>query len=268
MQRFSMEGSREMKKGLAVFLVSLLSLSILVGCGTKTNSSASGDSPAGEKVIVATDTSFPPFEYVDPKTNEYTGFDIELIKAIAEAEGLDIELKPMEFKAIIPGLQTGTLDAAVAGISITEQRKKVVNFSEPYFRAGLVIAVRPDNTTIKSKDDLKGKTIAVKLGTTSEKFARQIEGATVKTFDNGNDVYLEVINGGADAAIEDLPVIKHYIVQNPGKLKVVSEPMTGDDYGIAVAKGKEELLKKINDGLKKVKESGKYDELYKKYFGE
>lgn len=251
---------------LAAALVLLFAIG-LFGCGTAKND-LSGTSGTGEKIVVATDTSFPPFEYVDPDTNKYTGFDIELIYAIAEAVGLQVDLKPMEFKAIIPGLQTGSIDVGIAGMTITDERKKAVLFSDPYFQAGLVIAVSPDKKGIKTKDDLKGKTIAVKLGTTSEKLARQIEGAKVKTFDNGNDVYLEVIHGGADALIEDLPVIKHYIAKNPGKLVVVSEPMTGDYYGIAVTKSKPELLTKINEGLRKVKESGKYDEIYKKYFGE
>ncbi|WP_028987821.1 basic amino acid ABC transporter substrate-binding protein [Thermicanus aegyptius] len=253
---------------LAVILVVFFAVS-LAGCGTKaTTGDANSSDGTAETMVVGTDTSFPPFEYVDPDTNQYTGFDIELIYAIADATGLKVDLKPMEFKAIVPGLQTGTLDVGIAGMTITEERKKAVLFSEPYFQAGLVIAVRPQENKIHNKDDLKGKTIAVKLGTTSEKMAREIEGATVKTFDNGNDVYLEVIHGGADALIEDLPVIKHYIVKNPDKLVVVSEPMTGDNYGIAVTKSKTQLLEKINEGLKKVKESGKYDELYKKYFGE
>lgn len=258
------------KKVLGIFLVILVIVS-LVGCGTKTTPTT-GDSESNgnttETMVVGTDTSFPPFEYVDPNTGKYTGFDIELMYAIAEASGFKVDLKPMEFKAIIPGLQTGTLDVGIAGMTITDERKKEVLFSDPYFQAGLVIAVRPQEDKIHNKDDLKGKTIAVKLGTTSEKMARQIEGATVKTFDNGNDVYLEVINGGADALIEDLPVIKHFIVKSPNKLVVVSEPMTGDNYGIAVTKSKAQFLEKINEGLKKVKANGKYDELYKKYFGE
>ncbi|MFV9511357.1 basic amino acid ABC transporter substrate-binding protein [Tepidibacillus sp. LV47] len=260
-----------MKKGIIFLLVTMLLMLSVVGCGLSSNSTSTTNTEVAKnesaKVYVGTDTAFPPFEYVDTASGQYTGFDIELIKEIAKIEGLNIELKPMEFKAIIPGLQSKTLDVGIAGMTITDERKQVVDFSEPYFQAGLVIGVKPDNSTIKTKDDLVGKTIAVKLGTSSEKLARSIKDAKVKTFDNSNDLYLEVQNGGADAVIEDLPVLKHYAVKNPGKLKVIDQPMTGDFYGIAVAKGKDDLLKKINDGLKKVKENGKYDELYKKYFG-
>jgi len=260
-----------MKKGIIFLLVTMLLILSVVGCGLSSNSASTTNTEStkneGTKVYVGTDTAFPPFEFVDTASGQYTGFDIELLKEIAKNENLNLEFKPMEFKAIVPGLQSKTLDIGIAGMTISDERKQVVDFSEPYFQAGLVIGVKPGNTVIKSKDDLVGKTIAVKLGTSSEKLARTIKDTKVKTFDNSNDLYLEVENGGADAVIEDLPVLKYYSVKNPGKLTIIDQPMTGDFYGIAVAKGKEDLLKKINDGLKKVKDSGKYDELYKKYFG-
>lgn len=222
-----------------------------------------------QKYTFGTDATYPPFEF--EKDGKYVGIDIDLINAIAEVEGFEVELKPMDFKAIIPAITAGQLDGAIAGISITDERKQVVGLSDPYYEAGLSLIVRADNTTINSPEDLAGKVIAIKKGTSGAKMAEELakkHGAEIKYFDDSPTMYLEVVNGNADVTLEDFPVISYKIAVDPNSnLKVVGDRLNGDFYGIAVGKDNEELLKKINDGLKKLQENGKYDEIVNTYVG-
>jgi glutamine transport system substrate-binding protein len=261
-----------MKKVLLTLASAMLALT-LGACGNNAADHAShgaSGSQAAKKYVFATDATYPPFEF--EKDGKYVGIDIDLINAIAKEEGFEVEIKPMDFKGIIPGITAKQLDGAIAGISITDERKKVVDFSEPYFQAGLSLVVRADNEAIKGPDDLKGKTIAIKKGTTGAKFAEELGkkyGATVKYFDDTPSMFQEVVNGNADATLEDYPVIAYKLqVDKNSNLKIVGDRLNGDYYGIAVAKGNEELLNKINSGLKKLKENGKYDEIVKAYLGE
>jgi len=157
-------------------------------------------------------------------------------------------------------------------MSITEERKKVVDFSTPYFDAGLTIVVKKDNTSTKTVKDLKGKTIAVKKGTTGAKYAQDNAtklGIKVVQFNDSPAMFQEVANGNADALIEDYPVISYAIAQKDLGLKIVGDRLNGDQYGIAVLKGQNgDLLKKINDGLANLKKDGTYDEIIKTYLGE
>ncbi|MBO8172329.1 MAG: glutamine ABC transporter substrate-binding protein GlnH [Bacillaceae bacterium] len=251
------------------FLVGLLSVILvlgLAGCGTGT----SGNSGAGgEKITIGTDTSFVPFEYLNQETGEYEGFDIDLVKALMEEVGLDYELKPMDFNALIPSLQSGDIDMAIAGMTIKESRKEVVDFTRPYYDAGLLILVRQDTTDINGVDDLKGKVIATKQGTTSFDFAKSIEGTKkVVPFPNIDQAYLELEKGGADAVLFDSPNVLYY-ANNKGKdsVKVVGDLLQGQQYGIAFPKGSE-LRDRVDEALGKLMENGTYDELYKKWFGE
>lgn len=246
---------------------------VIAGCGA--NQSAPGNSTQGGQgsggqaaattVHVGADTTFPPFEM--EKNGQVTGFDIDLIHAIAEKENMKIDLKTMDFQGLIPALQTGDIDVAVAGITITDERKKSVNFSDPYYHSGLSILVKKDVNDVNGPDDLKGKTVAVKLGTTADLMFSKKEGVKVKRFANISDAYNELQNGGADAVVFDHPVNLNYIQSGHDNVKVVGQLLTGEDYGIAVRKNAPDLLQKINDGLKKVMADGTYDKLYEKYFG-
>jgi glutamine transport system substrate-binding protein len=251
-----------MKKINIFSLLLILSL-LLAACGTS-------GGKEGEVVKVGVDTTYPPFEFEE--NGEQKGIDIELIKAIAKDQGFKIEIEAMDFKGIIPALQTGELDVAIAGMSITDERKKVVDFSKPYFDAGLTLVVAKDNDTIQSPDDLKGKKIAVKKGTTGAKFAQDLakeNGADVVQFNDSPSMFQEVSNGNADVLIEDYPVVAYAIAQKDLGLKIVGDRLNGDQYGIAVQKGEnEELLKKINKGLAELKKNGEYDKIVNKYLGE
>jgi glutamine transport system substrate-binding protein len=221
-----------------------------------------------QTITVATDTNFPPFEFKG-EGGKYTGFDIELWDAIASQIGLDYKLQPMDFNGIIPGLQTGQLDVGIAGMTIKPERVKVVDFSEGYYNAGLLILVRAEETKIKNLADLNGKIIATKLGTTSADFvAEQVKQAKeVKLYPNNDALFLELISGGADAVVFDSPVISDFLRKTgKGQAKVVGDLYKGQSYGIAFPKGSK-LRSKVNDALTELRKNGTYAELYRKWFG-
>ncbi|MBE3580622.1 MAG: basic amino acid ABC transporter substrate-binding protein [Thermoanaerobacteraceae bacterium] len=247
------------------------------GCGGSTSgqleqqSSSAGEGASKPKYVVATEASFAPFEFRDQNSGEFVGFDIELLKAVAEVQGFEVEFKDMGFDGIITAVTTGNVDMAISAISIDDDRRQQVDFSLPYYQSGLCVAVRSDNDTIKGFADLKGKRIAVQIGTTGAKYAKNnIEGAQVTEYNTVNDAFMELINGGVDAFVNDYPVSVYFIQQgnNKEKVKIVGDLANSELYGIAIPKGNTELLEEINEGLRKLKESGKFDEIYQRWFGE
>jgi len=260
-----------MKKfGIVTLMLSIML--VLAACGTADKADSEKDSSGDSKKVykVGVDTTYPPFEFeVD---GEYTGIDIDIITAIAKNQGFEIEFDAMDFGGIIPAMQANQLDIAIAGMSITDERKEVVDFSDAYFEAGLTLVVGEKTTDVKGLEDLKGKTIAAKNGTTGAKFAGENEskyGYKLVLFDDSPSMFQEVQNGNADALIEDYPVIAYAISQNSLGLQTVGERLNGDQYGIAVLKGKQaEVLKQINEGLQDLRDSGEYDKILDKYLGE
>ena len=173
----------------------------------------------------------------------------------------------MPFDGIIPALQAGTVDAAISGMTITEERLQTVDFSRPYIKAGLAIAVKADNTDITSLEDLAGKKIAVQIGTTGADQAAEVDGAVISTFDSAPLALQELANGNVDAVINDAPVTLDAIASgNIEGLKVVGELVTEEFYGIALPKGSENV-DLINDALMALMENGTYAEIYQKWFG-
>ena len=259
-------------KKFGLFSLFLILTIFIAACGSSSSSEkeTGGKAESNKVYKVGVDTTYPPFEFKEG--NDYKGIDIELINAIAKNQGFKIELSPMDFGGIIPAMQANQLDVAIAGMSITDERKKVVDFSTPYFDAGLTVVVKKDNTSIKSVEDLKGKKVAVKKGTTGAKYAQDNAsklGITVVQFNDSPAMFQEVSNGNADALIEDYPVISYAIAQKDLGLKIVGDRLNGDQYGIAVLKGQNaDLLKKIDAGLAELKKDGSYDKIIKTYLGE
>jgi|SRR5690606_10224450 ABC-type amino acid transport/signal transduction systems, periplasmic component/domain len=218
------------------------------------------------ELIVATDTAFVPFEF--KQGNTYTGFDIDLWAAIAKELNLKYKLQPMDFNGIIPGLQTRNIDVALAGITIRDDRKKVIDFSDPYYESGLAILVSSKNDNIKTAQDLVGKTVAVKTGTATVDFLReQVPGAKLKLFPNIDNAYLELATGRVDAAVHDTPNVQYYAnTAGKGRVKVAGTVKSGDFYGIAFPKGSE-LVPQVNKALAALKANGQYDAIYEKWFG-
>lgn len=221
-----------------------------------------------KKLIVGHDTNFMPFEFKDPNTGEYVGFDIDMWKLIADNLGLEYELQPMDFNGLIPALQSGNIDAAIAGMTIKSEREMVVDFAYPYYDAGLMILVRADNNEIKSLEDLEGKVVATKLGTTSEDYVKKnAKAKDVKLFPNIDGAYMELGTGGADAVLFDSPAVLYYAkTAGEGKVKVVGPLYMGQSYGIAFPSGSD-LREKVTIEILKLMEGGQYAELYKKWFG-
>lgn len=240
--------------------VAILSCMFISGCSNVKDSE--------EKVLrVGTEPAFAPFEFPKKDSEELTGFDVELLQAIGKQMGYKVEIVSMGFDALIPALNTGNIDVAVAGMTITEERKNVVAFSDPYYTSGLIVLVKKDNDTVKSIDDLKGKGIAAQIGTTGEMKARSIEGAVVKTFNTQDEAALELKNGGVDAVIGDLPVMEYYLSQGGNKYaKLVGEKMDAEPYGIAVKKDNK-LVVAINNAMVELKNNGEFDKIYAKWFG-
>ncbi|ACN15394.1 GlnH3 [Desulforapulum autotrophicum HRM2] len=220
-----------------------------------------------KNITVATDTNFPPFEFKDPKTGHHTGFDVELWNAIAQDMGIEYDLQPMDFNGIIPGLQSGQLDAGIAGITIKPERAKVVDFSDPYYNAGLLLLVKADRTDITKVEDLEGKVVATKLGTTSDDFLKKnAKAKEIKLYPNNDAMFMELMMGGADAVMFDSPVIANYVREvGKDRVKVVGPLYMGQSYGIGFPKGSP-LVDKVNKSLKKLKDNGDYRTLYLKWF--
>ncbi|WP_430784663.1 transporter substrate-binding domain-containing protein [Virgibacillus flavescens] len=258
-------------KKLSLYCLLFAFIVVLAACGSSDDEGNASGGEGEDKVYkVGIDTTYPPFEFQEG--DEYKGIDVDLIRAIAEDQDFEIKLEPMDFSGIIPAMQAGELDIAIAGMSITDKRKETVDFSEPYFEAGLSLVVAEGNSEITSLEDLKGKTVAVKKGTTGANFALENKdkyGYEIVQVNDSTSMFQEVANGTADALIEDYPVISYAIAESDLKLQVVGDRLNGDNYGIAVLKGEnDELLKKINDGLASLKESGKYDEILNTYLSE
>ncbi|HBG22837.1 MAG TPA: basic amino acid ABC transporter substrate-binding protein [Peptococcaceae bacterium] len=255
-------------KYLSIMLLIGLISACALGCSNEEGTPEASDQDNEEKptYIVAFEATFPPFESKDEETGEFVGFDIDLIKAIGEEEGFDVELMEMGFDGIVASVKTGNVDLGVSGLTIDEERLESVDFSTPYYHSALGIVVRADDDTIKDVDNLKGKKIAVQIGTTGAKFARTIEDAQVTDYDQVTDAFLELKNGGADAVVNDHPVNLNYIKGHEKDYKTVGDTLESEYYGIAIKKGNTEVLNKINSGLEKLKEKGKYAELYKEWF--
>ncbi|MBE9513615.1 MAG: basic amino acid ABC transporter substrate-binding protein [Dehalococcoidia bacterium] len=243
-----------MKRSYLYGLIGLTLLLLLPGCAQKTG-----------KVLVATDATWPPFEYINEETKEIEGFDIDLLNAVAEKAGLEIEFINVGFDPLLAGIAQCQYDAAISSITITEDRKQAMLFSDPYFEAGQLVTVRIDNTDITGIDALAGKVAGAQIGTTGSIEIEQMDDVTLKTYDDIGLAYQDLMNGQIDAVIADNPLALEYVGKNPDKLKAVGGVFTDESYGIAVCKDNEELLAKINAGLKAVKAEGTIEELIDKW---
>lgn len=223
-------------------------------------------SPAlSRDLIFGTDTAFVPFSF--KQGDHYVGFDVDLWDAIAKDMGVTYKLLPIDFTGIVPGLQSGQIDLVMAGISITDARKRVVDFSDPYYHSGLMLLVRADSD-IKSSDDLKGKLIALKTGTGSVTYATEhFPEVGQRQFPNVDNAFLELQTGRVDAVLHDAPNVLYYAATGgKGKVKTIGNVLEALDYGAMFPKGSD-LVARYNASLEHVKANGTYDKIYEKWFG-
>lgn len=220
--------------------------------------------------VITTDATYPPFDFQD-KNNQYTGIDQEILKTIAKREGFTYTLKPMSFNAATQSVSSGQADGVIAGMSITDERQAVFDFGTPYYRSGIGWAVKK-GSAIKTLNDLKGQTVAIKTGTSGADYALSIQkkyNFKVTYFNDSDTLYNDVINGNAQATFGDLPVIQ-YAVKNGTQLKVMNakSPIQAGWYGFGVQKGKNtQLIKSFNQGFAAIKSDGTYDKIVAKYLG-
>lgn len=215
---------------------------------------------------IATDTTFAPFVFQEGGNN--VGIDMDLIRAIAANQGFEIEIQTLGFDAALQAVQSGQADGVIAGMGITDERKEVFDYSDPYFESGTQMAVAIESD-IESYEDLEGQTVAVKTGTTGYDFAQSIAddyGFEINAFQDSADMYNDVAAGNSAATFEDSPVLQYGIASGNVPLKLVTEPEPGSNYGFAVNKGENaELLQMFNEGLQNAQESGAYQQILDRY---
>ena len=255
------------KKILTVLLVLTMAVTFGACGGSKSADTAKDDTPVYK---VAMEPTFPPFDTVDQETQELTGFDVDLMNAIAENQGFKLEWINMGFDGLIPALQAGNIDIIASGMNASDDRREKVDFSTTYYDSGLVVAVKAGNTAIKSVDDLTpDMKVGGQIGTTGADMATELyENGKIgeaKIY-NGLDVaVMDLQNGSIEALINDLPVTKSYMNAKPGTIEIVGDVLNAESYGFAVQKGNKELLDKINQGMQNLKDDGTFDKIYSKW---
>ena len=221
---------------------------------------------AQDKITVGVDTAFVPFEF--KQGDKYVGFDIDLWDAIAKKMNISYELRPMDFGGLIPGLQSRNLDVAMAGITITDARKQVVDFSDGYYNADLLMAVKTGNNSITRFSDLAGKKVGLKQGTAAATFMKSKYNANYIEFPNIDNAYLDLQAGNLDAVVHDSPNVLYYVkTAGGGKVKSTgeSDSILPQQYGFAMQKNSS-LTPKINAALEALRADGTYSKIYVKWF--
>ncbi len=247
-----------MKKALLLVLVVLFLVSPLFAGGQKDSSNT---------VVVATDATWPPMEMVNAD-KEIVGFDIDFMKAVADAAGFKVEFKNTAWDGIFAGLGNNEYDAVISSVTITDERKKTMDFSTPYINAGQVLIVPASDNSSKTLADLKGKDVGAQIGTTGAFAIKDADGVNLKTYDEIGLAVEDLTNGRIAGVVCDSPIAADYVLQNDnykGSLKIVGTPFTEEYYGVAVKKGNKKVLDLVNKGIQAVIDSGKAKELEDKW---
>jgi polar amino acid transport system substrate-binding protein len=237
---------------------------------TLATSLAAGTAQAQDTLKVGTEANGLPFSFVDPATNAPDGFMVDVIKMIAQQEDLTITIEPMEFSALISSLTSGKVDMTSAAMYVTEERKKVIDFSEPVFGYGEGMVVKSDDDTAYTAfTELSGETVGAQLGTM---YVAPLQDASVfrevKVYDTVQNMMQDVAQGRTKAGFADAPIMAHFLAKGQfSNLKLVPtyQPVVPGEIAVAVPKGNADLLAKVNDGIAKIKASGELDELVQKW---
>jgi len=239
-----------MKKTLTIALIAVLVIASIVSCSKKE------EAEEMKTVVIASDCTWPPMEFVNTD-KEIVGYDIDFINAVAKEAGIEIEIRNTAWDGIFASLANGESDAVISSVTITEDRKKTMDFSLPYINAGQVLIV-PSSSSAKTLADLSGKEVGAQIGTTG---AIEIDNtnATLKTYDELGFAIEDLANGRIEGVVADTPIAADFVLQNDtykDKLMIVGDSFTDEYYGIAVTKGNTELLDLINKGVKAVQDKG------------
>ncbi len=258
---------KQFKKTLALVLAAMLVLVTFAGCGAKADAPAETEAQVpeatGEKLIMATNASFPPYEFKGD-SGAIEGIDAEIAAAIAAKLGRTLEIVDTEFGSIIGGVQTGKFDMGMAGMTVTEERKQSVNFSDTY-AVGVQSIIVKEDSDITGPEDLAGKMIGVQQDTTGHIYAEGDYGKdNVFPYRTGNDAVQALVSGKVDAVIIDNEPAKSYVASNEG-LKILDTAYAEEEYAICVAKENTALLDNINNALAALKADGTVDSIIAKY---
>jgi len=248
------------RNSLPVLVLVIISL-LLAGC-----SGSGSANPAGQtaKIRIGVDPKLPPFEAIKSNDNEYTGFDIDLMRAIAEKSGFEFEF----FNAgsnLITLVGQCKLDAGISALPMMDKFLEQIDFSAPYYTAGLAIVVKNGNTTIFGRDQLAGMTVGVQAGSVSEFEIQKIAGAQPRVYETLDMAFQNLTNGFIDAVFADRPRALSYASVKRNNLKIVGAEFGGVDYGIATCKDRTDLLEQINNGLTVIYNDGTLDKLTQKW---
>lgn len=247
---------------VAALAVAMGAMFVMTGCGGNGQES----SAAKQKLTVAVEASYAPFEYKDAD-NHMVGFDMDLMKAIAKEMNAEPEFHDMAFDEIFPAVGEKKMDLGISAIGVTEKRSQYVAFSDPYYSLGAYVILTKQGSSIHSAEDLKGKVVAVEKGSTNEDSAKKLSPSKLVTTDTYADVFQAVEKGEAEAAIVDEPGASYYLDHHAdSRLTMAGTIPTSEQFVIIMAKENKDMQKKVNDALKKVIQVGTYDKLSQKWF--
>ncbi|MBQ9414612.1 MAG: basic amino acid ABC transporter substrate-binding protein [Clostridia bacterium] len=258
-------------KVLALALCVALIGGVFAGCTNTTTAPSTTDDAtattaapvAGEELVMGTNAAFPPYEFTDDQGN-VVGIDAEIAQAIADKLGMTLVIKDMEFDSLLTAVAGGSIDIVLAGLTVTEERKQSVNFTDTYAKGVQVIIVK-EGSAIKSVDDLEGKTIGVQAGTTGDIYCTDDFGQeNVKQFANGTLAVAALVNDQVDCVVIDNEPAKNFVAANAG-LAILETAYTEEDYAAAIAKENTELLDKVNAAMAELKADGTIDAIIGKY---
>lgn len=273
---------KKMRKSWMLTAILLMVVLVVSACGSKTTDNGSGNEAKASNELeqiksagtmkVGMMGTYAPYNFLNDK-KEMDGFDADIAREVAKRLGVEVEFVSQEFSGLIPSLQSKKIDAVISQMTITDERKQALDFSEGYITNQVKIIVKSDNNDITKLEDFKGKTIGVGLGTNDETYLRnevlpKVGDFTIKTYDDVISSLKDLNAGRIDATINNLYALKPIVDANGFDIKAVGEPIKSDQAGIAVRKNNPELVAALNDALQGMKDDGTYNTIFKKWFGE
>jgi len=247
---------------LLSILLALALVFVCAGCGNTDTSSDAGEAKK-ETLVMGTNASFPPYEFRDDNQN-IVGIDAEIAKAVAEKLGCELEIKDMDFDSLITAVQSGAIDFALAGMTVTKEREESVDFSDTYAK-GVQVIIVPEKSTIAAAKDLSGKKIGVQAGTTGDIYCTDEFGQDmVSQYKDGATAIAALLNGQVECVVIDNEPAKNYVKANKG-LKILETSYADEDYAAAISKENSKLKEDFNNALKELKDDGTIDKIINKY---
>ena len=270
-----------MKRNIILTIITIFMITMIAGCGSKEvkseNTNENNGKESGTKSVmdrieksntmnVAFEGTYPPFNFLDDK-DEFQGFDVDISNEIASKLGVEAKFIATKWDGLIGGLKADKFDIIIGQMTVTEERKKSVDFTDPYVITGSVLVTREETDGITELEDISGKKVGVGGGTTFEEVANSVDGADVKLYKAVSDYIQDLTNKRLDVIINDQLLMSYNIKENNLPLKITSGILNKDEIGMAVNKGNEDFISKVNEALSEMKEDGTYNKIYKKWFG-